>query len=95
MPSKELWERTLDQWFEEALERYRASEEWKYHRAMGERAEQERRNEFTEEQNQLIEEWLEVFRLGRDAESLALYREGFRDCLALLRRALLTTVLPG
>ena len=83
MLSKKLWSRTMDQCYKNAWEEYQAGPEWIYHNALEEKIDQERKNEFTEDQNQLIEEWLDIFRKGRDAESRALYQAGFRDCISL------------
>ena len=87
MTYEELLTETLDLWYQNAWERFRVTPQWQDLHNKQRSLDELREAALTWEQNDQVESWLSEYLCLRDALAQAMYLQGARDCLWLLRRS--------
>lgn len=76
----------MDFSMEEAVEHFRKTEEYDLLREDAERAESDLKAKFGESGYQFIEKCLDTILQPESREGTFLYQQGYRDCIALLKK---------
>ncbi len=80
-----LYEKYYDELFEKALEAYKATSESKELDKKCQRAEEKLKEKLSEEDYSLAIKETDVFVMKAEAEGRFLYKQGFKDCISVLK----------
>ena len=81
-----LYEKYYDELFEKALEAYKATSESNELEKKCQKAEEKLKEKLSEEDYSLVIKETDIFVMNAEAEGRFLYKQGFKDCINILKK---------